>query len=81
MAAKRPLILGNYELDRDLFNAETCLQMKTRNPSELAELISASLVSFPEALIDNAFIMVNKKGNRQVEMSKLEGVYRSILKR
>lgn len=81
MAAKRPLILGNYELDKDLFNSETCLQMKSREPRELAELISESLRSFPENLIDNAFRMVNEKGNRQVEMSKLENVYRSILKR
>jgi glycosyltransferase involved in cell wall biosynthesis len=79
MAAKCPLILGNFSYDEDLFSEEFCLRMRTDSSSELSELITSALSEYLEEKLELAFANVAKKGNRPTEMNRLLQVYSGLL--
>ena len=81
MAAKCPVILGNFSYDEDLFSQEFCLRMKSNSSSELTELINSALLSYPKEKLEKAFENVLVKGNRPTEMSRLHKLYLSLFKR
>lgn len=75
MASKSPLIMSDLpHLDKNLFS-NTCLKFKGNNPEVLAELIETSISNYPSNLLDNAILNVEKYGNRNIEMNKLEYLY------
>ncbi|MGB1316927.1 MAG: glycosyltransferase, partial [Flavobacteriales bacterium] len=81
MAAKCPLILGSFNYDKDLFSDEFCIRMKTNKPSELTDLTSLAIDNYPIDRLESAFENVSVKGNRPVEMERLEKLYLSLTKR
>ncbi|MCF8461089.1 MAG: glycosyltransferase [Flavobacteriales bacterium] len=81
MAAKCPLILGNFQYDEDLFSEEYCLRMRTNSSSELSDLITSALSKYPEENLEMAFVNVNIKGDRPTEMNRLLQVYSGLLQR
>ncbi len=81
MAAKCPLILGNFQYDEDLFSEEYCLRMKTDLSSELSGLITSALSKDPEEKLEMAFVNVAIKGDRPTEMNRLLQVYSGLFKR
>lgn len=81
MAAKCPLILGSFNYDGDLFSDEFCIRMKTNKASELTDLTSLAIDNYSIGRLENAFENVSIKGNRLVEMERLEKLYLSLTKR
>ncbi len=79
MAARSTLILGDLEYDQDLFNSGSCLKMQSKDPAELAGLMQESLHSPNPQLLESAYRTVLKKGNRSVEMAKLQHIYEQLL--
>ena len=80
MAAECPLILGSFDYDEDLFSENVCHRMKTNSANELAKLIQSSLENYPEKKIEHAFKTVSEKGNRLIEMGRLQKIYESVVK-
>lgn len=74
MAAKCPLILGEYDYDPDLFDG-VCLRLDKNTPDILANAIDEALQNYPQNLIDAAYQRVDKLGNRRIEMQKLNQIY------
>lgn len=81
MAARCPLILGSFDYDEDLFSEQFCNRVKTDTVDELTTLISESLQNYPQEKISAAFENVSKRGNRPVEMVRLQALYLSLAKR
>ena len=81
MAAKCPIILGNFNYDQDLFSEDFCLRMKTDSISELSELITIALSNYEEEKLERAFVNVSNKGNRPTEMNRLLEIYSNLLQR
>jgi glycosyltransferase involved in cell wall biosynthesis len=80
MAFRIPVILGPADYDEDIFNLKTVLRMKSSDPSELAELIKKVFADKETPQRTNeAFDTVNKLGDREKEMSKLESIYLSLI--
>ncbi len=79
MAAKCPLILGNFSYDETLFGDEYCLRMKTDTIEELAKLVMQALERYSPEMVNKAFENVLLHGNRQNEMLKLEELYKQII--
>ena len=77
MAAKCPLIIPDLNYDKVLFQ-DTCLILSENNPIQLANLITKALNNYPEQLLKQAFKQVNLFGNRQIEMDKLNDLYKNI---
>ena len=78
MASKSPLIMSDLpHLDKNLFS-NTCHKFKGNNPELLAELIDTSISNYPSNLLDSAILNVEKYGNRNIEMNKLEYLYNTI---
>ena len=81
MAAKCPIILGNFDYDDDLFSEEFCLRMKTDSNSELSKLITNALSEYEEEKLERAFVNISNKGNRPTEMNRLLEIYSNLLQR
>lgn len=79
MSAKCPLIIPNLKYDEVLFN-NTCIQLKSYEPAEIAEKIALALTNYPPQLIENGFSAVSNYGNRKVEMLKLKELYIEAVK-
>ena len=79
MSAKSKLIVGNLPYDEDLFNEQSCIKMKSNEVQELADLMKDCLQNPDPSRLDSAFSIVSERGNREVEMGKLEEVYRQVL--
>lgn len=78
MASKSPLIVSDLpHLDKNLFS-NTCLKFKGNNPKLLAKLIDTTISNYPSNLLENALLNVEKYGNRNIEMNKLEYLYETI---
>ena len=78
MVSNSPLIISDLpHLDKNLFS-NTCLKFKDNNPELLAELITTSISNYPSNLLDSAILNVEKYGNRNIEMNKLEYLYEII---
>lgn len=80
MAASCPLIMGSIQLDKDLFNANLYLELKTDTPLELSNSIQLALTNYPTNKIKLALENVRKNANWSHEMTKLELLYDKILK-
>ena len=79
MSAKSQLIVGNLPYDEDLFNEQSCIKMKSDEVQELTDLIMDCLQNPDPSRLDSAFTIVSERGNRKVEMGRLEEVYRQVL--
>ena len=78
MASKSPLIISDVpHLDKNLFS-NTCIKFKGNNPKLLAKLIETTISNYPSILLENALLNVEKYGNRNFEMNKLEYLYEAI---
>lgn len=77
MALQCPLIVGNLEYDKDLFDGY-CLKLNEDEPKELAEKIKLALQTYPEGMIDKAYQNVKQLGNREIEMRKIQALYEQI---
>ena len=78
MASKSPLIISDVpHLDKNLFS-NTCIKFKGNNPKLLAKLIETNISNYPSILLENALLNVEKYGNRNIEMNKLEYLYETI---
>lgn len=78
MAAKCPLIVGNFEYDEDLFT-DTCIRLKENTAEALSDAITKALKDYPVHYIKNAFNKVSEFGNRPVEMDKIKVLYEKII--
>jgi hypothetical protein len=77
MVAQSPLIVSDLPYDKSLFD-NTCEKVRLDNPKYLANLIERTLISPPS----KEFLMqvsnnVKTNGNRQIEMRKLEELYKA----
>jgi hypothetical protein len=79
MSARSHLILGNLPYDEDLFNTDSCIKMTSDKVDELARLIACCVKEPNDNRLETAFDIVSKKGNRALEMQKLNKVYTRIL--
>ena len=79
MSARSHLIVGNLPYDEDLFNSHSCIKMTSDNPQELTDLLKTCIDQPEEERLESAFEIVSQKGNRAVEMEKLEKIYTDIL--
>lgn len=79
MSAKSHLIVGNLPYDEDLFNSHSCIKMTSDNSQELADLLNSCVDQPNEKRLESAFEIVSQRGNRAVEMEKLEKIYSKIL--
>lgn len=79
MAARCPLVLGNFGYDEDLFSERFCLRMSTDSSSELCAIIDTALTEYPAEKLEQAFMNVSEKGNRPTEMQKLLQTYSALL--
>ena len=77
MAAKCPLIVSNLNYDKELFE-NTCYKLNTFEIDELKTTIEKAIFNLNSDIISNAFNAVNKFGNRNLEMIKLEKLYESV---
>ncbi len=78
MAAQCPLIVSNLNYDKDLFEG-TCIKLKTSESSELAKTIELALENYPNDFIEKGYVQVSALGNRELEMKKLENLYKSSI--
>lgn len=78
MAFKKPLILGPIEYDKDLFG-DWVIKLSSWNGEELAQEIEYALSKFPDDKLVKAHNKAHDHGNRQVEMAKLEKLYKEEL--
>ena len=78
MAAKCPLILGSFNYDDDLFSEQYCFRMKTDSTEELTQLIQTAIEKYPTKKLELAFENVANRGNRLVEMDRIEKLYLSV---
>lgn len=76
MAAGKPLIMGNLDYNKELFE-NVCLVADLANPRSLTELIIQSTNHYPEDLIRNGKNKVKEFGSRKFEMNKLKKIYDS----
>lgn len=74
MAARTPLILSDIGYDADLFD-ETCVKIPLNNPLMFAHILEEVLKKNNTEMVDQAFLRVQKLGNRETEMKKLEELY------
>ncbi|MFT4680355.1 MAG: hypothetical protein ACI9FU_000231 [Granulosicoccus sp.] len=79
MAARSMLILGNLDYDKDIFNSDSCLKMTSNNHAELAEIIENCITHPNTEILESAYQTVLKKGDRAVEMGKLQTIYEQLL--
>ncbi|MEI6764183.1 MAG: glycosyltransferase [Bacteroidota bacterium] len=78
MAARCPLIVGDFEYDIDLFK-NTCVRLIKNTPEMLSEAITNSLQNYPEEMKENAYAAVSRCGNRPIEMSKIWRLYMELI--
>lgn len=79
MGAKKKLIMGYCDYDKDLFNDQTTIFLSKRDSSELAEKMSYQLSNNNEELLKKAFDVVWEKGRQSIEMQKVLDLYTSLL--
>ncbi len=77
MALQCPLIVGNLEYDKDLFDGY-CMKLNADEPKELAEMISTALQAYPEDMMEKAYQNVKQLGNREIEMRKIQALYEQV---
>jgi glycosyltransferase involved in cell wall biosynthesis len=78
MSAKCPLIVSNLNYDKDLFEG-TCIKLNTSESTELAETIELALENYANDFIEKGYVQVSALGNRELEMKKLENLYKSSI--
>jgi hypothetical protein len=78
MAARSPLIMGNFAYDEDLFK-DTCIRLKENTAEALSASIINTLNNYPAGLLENAFKRVSEYGNRPVEMNKVKMLYEKMM--
>lgn len=77
MAAGSPLILPDLPYDADLFENE-CMVTTITDAKTVADTIIKALNDYPQNRIGLAADRVKTKGNRAIEMAKLEQIYTRI---
>ncbi len=77
MILNSPLILGNFDLDKDIFE-NCCFKMKTKEPTELKNLILNVFNEYPESFLEEAKLRVITFADRNKEMNKLKIIYDKI---
>lgn len=78
MASNCPIIISDLDYDKDIFET-TCIKTPLNNARKLSELITNTLQDNNiKQMLQNANNAVKTKGNRQIEMKKLEEIYDSI---
>ena len=77
MAAKCPLILGDYPYDQDLFES-MCFKLKENTPVCLAENVEKAISGYPTELLEKAYLNVNERGNIKYEIEKLNGIFEEV---
>ena len=76
MASKVPFIMGDLAYEKHLFE-KVCLIADLKNPENLSYQIQKGAVDYPREYLELGFDKVKKFGNRDIEMSKLEKLYKS----
>lgn len=77
MAARCPLIVGNFDYDDDLFT-NTCMRLNSNTVEDLLAAMRQALDHYPDGMLDHAFSIVSKFGNRPVEMEKIQRIYSEL---
>lgn len=81
LLARKPLIMGPLDYDKDLFNPETVWTLKTRSPVELAEKMRLVL-ALPEPAIQlkaaTGFLAAREHADLKKEIKKVERLYSSL---
>lgn len=77
MALKCPLIVGDLDYDSDLFD-DMCIKLAKNDPQELANKITQALKAYPEGMLERAYANVKERGNREVEMGKIQSLYEGV---
>jgi hypothetical protein len=77
MAGRVPLIMGNLDYNKELFS-NVCISVDLQDPKDFARKLEEGLKNYPRELLDKAEIIVQKFGNREVEMNKLLDLYLSL---
>lgn len=80
MAARCPLIMGHLDYDNQLFNSETCIQLKENKVESLVTAIELALQNYTETLIDNALEKVANNVDLSNSVEKVVCIYKQILK-
>lgn len=78
MAAKKPFILGDLDYNKELFEGVSLI-CDLSSPISLAENIKVGLTNYPVDLLNTGLNKVESFGNRQVEMEKLNKIYKDLL--
>ncbi len=74
MVAKTPLIMGNLNYNKELFD-NVALIADLDSPNSLSRQIIKAIEAYPPSLIKNGFNNVYEFGNRKIEMNKLNEIY------
>lgn len=77
MALKCPLIVGDLDYDSDLFD-DMCIRLTKNDPQELADKITQALKVYSDGMLKRAYQNVKERGNRDVEMRRIQGIYEGI---
>jgi glycosyltransferase involved in cell wall biosynthesis len=75
MILKTPVIIGACEYDTSIFNDQTVNKLRNNDKSELAELVLASLDSYPEEKLNAAYNAVKMNATQSIEMRKVKSLY------
>jgi hypothetical protein len=74
MLCRAPLILGNLPYDEDIFGDVTLI-LSSWDPNELAAKMTSVLSGKIHMPVNEAYNRIVEKGNRRIEMNKLQLVY------
>lgn len=82
LLAQKPLIMGNVCYDKDLYSEKTVWKLDTVTPESVCDKI-LEILQLPKDVIEekttNGFNAVMQYGNLDVEIAKLETLYKKML--
>jgi N-acetyl sugar amidotransferase len=81
LLAQKPLIMGNVSYDKDLYSEDTVWKLETITAESICNKI-IEIIKLPKEVVDiktsNGFRAVMQKGNLQLEIDKLEVLYKKM---
>lgn len=79
MSARCPLIIGNCDYDKEIFD-DICYKLMDYQPEKLKALILKALAEYPQELLNKAYQRVCDKANIPNELEKLNQLYIKAVK-
>ena len=81
MLAKKPLVMGNFDYDEDLFNKDTVWKVSSLSPVDICEKITEILNSTEEKKIkiECAFNLAMNMASLRKEAAKIEDLYKNMV--